>query len=115
MRASGTTSATVQDVTRSFTDGVRAYDLGNWKASTQYMQDAIRMQSSVKQLPKEARLSGTRFVPFAPYSYLAVALFEMKADCGPVLAALTQAENEPIPPDIRSKLQAARKQCASAP
>ena len=46
----GGSSATAQDVTRAFTDGVRAYDLGNFKASAQYMQDAIRMQSGVKQL-----------------------------------------------------------------
>ncbi len=108
-------SATAQDVTRAFTDGVRAYDLGNFKASAQYMQDAIRMQASVKQPPKEVRMSGTRFVPYAPQSYLAAALFDMKSDCAAVLAALKQAENEPVPPDIRAKLQAARKQCGSAP
>ena len=56
--SSGASSATAQDLTRAFTDGVRAYDLGNWKASTQYMQEAIRMQSGVKQPPKEARISG---------------------------------------------------------
>ena len=111
---SGASSATVQDVTRAFTDGVRAYDLGNFKASAQYMQDAIRMQSGVKQLPKEVRMSGTRFVPYAPQSYLGAALFDMKSDCAAVLAALKQAESEPVPPDIRAKLQAARKQCAAA-
>ena len=60
-------------------------------------------------------MAGTRFVPYAPQSYLAVALFDMKSDCAAVLAALKQAENEPVPPDIRAKLQAARKQCAAAP
>lgn len=106
-------SATVQDVTRAFTDGVRAYDLGNFKGSAQYMQEAIRMQSSVRP-PKEVKISGTRFVPYAPQSYLGAALFDMKSDCGAVLAALRQAGNEPVPSDIRGKLQAARKQCGAA-
>ena len=112
--ASSVSNATTQDLTRAFTDGVRAYDLGNFKASAQYMQDAIRMQSSVKQPPKDVRMSGTRFVPYAPQSYLGAALFDSKSDCAAVLAALNQAENEPVPPDIRGKLQTARKQCASA-
>lgn len=110
--ATGTATATTQEVTRAFTDGVRAYDLGNYKASAQYMQDAIRMQSGVKQLPKDVRMSGTRFVPYAPQSYLGAALFDSKSDCTTVLAALKEAENEPVPPDIRGKLQTARKQCA---
>ena len=110
--SSGSSTATVQDVTRAFTEGVRAYDLGNFKASAQYMQDAIRMQPGVKQLPKDVRMSGTRFVPYAPQSYLGAALFDSKSDCAAVLAALKEAENEPVPPDIRGKLQAARKQCA---
>jgi len=110
--ASGTATATAQEVTRAFTDGVRAYDLGNFKASAQYMQDAIRMQSGVKQLPKDVRMSGTRFVPYAPQSYLGAALFDSKTDCAAVLAALKEAESEPVPPDIRGKLQTARKQCA---
>jgi hypothetical protein len=118
LRNAGTTTtssgATVQEVTRAFSDGVRAYDLGNWKASAQYMQDAIRMQSGVKQPPKEVRMAGTRFVPYAPQSYLGAALFEMKTDCAAVLSALKQAQAEPVPSDIRTKLQAARKQCAAA-
>jgi hypothetical protein len=101
----------VQDLTRAFTEGVRAYDLRNWQASVQSMQDAIRMQGSVRQPPKEVRISGTRFVPFAPQSYLAVSLLESKADCSAVASALTQAANEPVPPDLRAKLQAARTQC----
>ena len=112
--STGSSNATAQDVVRAYTDGVRAYDLGNLKASAQYMQDAIRMQSSVKQTPKEVRISGTRFVPYAPQSYLGATLFDMKSDCGAVLAALKQAEYEPVPSDIRGKLQAARKQCSAA-
>jgi hypothetical protein len=60
-------------------------------------------------------MSGTRFVPYAPQSYLGAALFELKSDCTAVLAALKQAESEPVPPDARSKLQAARQQCATTP
>ena len=91
----GTTApvtATAQDVTRAFTEGVRAYDLRNWKASAQNMQEVIRIQPVVKDLPKEYRMSGVRFVPHAPHSYLAVALFQMKAECDSVLAELKQAE-----------------------
>jgi hypothetical protein len=75
------------------------------------------MQSQTPDPPKEVRMSGTRFVPYAPQSYLAAALFDLKSDCAVVLAVLKEAENEnePVPPDIRGKLQAARKQCAAAP
>jgi len=104
-------NATVQDLTKAFTDGVRAYDLRNWQGAVQSMQDAIRMQGSVRQPPKDVRLSGTRFVPYAPQSYLAASLLEAKADCPAVVAALNQAANEPVPPDLRAKLQAARTQC----
>ena len=114
--AGGTTTtitATAQDVTRAFTEGVRAYDLRNWKAAAQNMQEVIRIQPAVKDLPKEYRLSGVRFVPHAPHSYLAVALFQMKADCASVLDELTQAGAEPAVPDLRTGLQAARMQCAA--
>ena len=103
-------NASVQNLTKAFSDGVRAYDLRNWQGAVQSMQDAIRMQGSV-QAPKEVRMAGTRFVPFAPQSYLAVSLLETKADCSAVAAALNQAANEPVPPDLRAKLQAARTQC----
>lgn len=102
----------MQDLTKAFSDGVRAYDLRNWQGAVQSMQDAIRMQGSVRQAPKEVRMAGTRFVPFAPQSYFAVSLLETKADCSTVAAALNQAANEPVPPDLRAKLQAARTQCA---
>ena len=103
-------NASVQNLTKAFSDGVRAYDLRNWQGAVQSMQDAIRMQGSV-QAPKEVRMAGTRFVPFAPQSYLAASLLETKADCSAVAAALNQAANEPVPPDLRAKLQAARAQC----
>jgi DNA repair exonuclease SbcCD ATPase subunit len=107
------TAATAQDVTRAFTEGVRAYDLRNWKASAQNMQEVIRLQPAVKDLPREYRLSGVRFVPHAPHSYLAAALLQLKADCASVLAELKQAESEPVPDELRTALQAARKQCGA--
>jgi hypothetical protein len=106
-------TATAQDVTRAFTEGVRAYDLRNWKASAQSMQEVIRIQSAVKDLPREYRMSGVRFVPHAPHAYLAVALHQMKTDCASVLAELKQAESEPVPDELRAALQAARKQCGA--
>ena len=45
--------------------------------------------------------------------YLAVALLETQADCSNVLAALKQAEAEPVPSDLRGRLQAARTQCGA--
>jgi hypothetical protein len=57
------------------------------------------------------RLSGTRFVPLAPQSYLAVALFDSKADCKEVAEALRGSSSESAPPEIRGRLDAARKAC----
>jgi hypothetical protein len=105
---------TAADVTRAFTEGVRAYDLGNWKGSAQYMQDAVRLQSGVKELPREVRMSGTRFVPYAPYSYLAVALLQLNAECSSITSALAQAAREEVPPDLKGRLQAAQTRCGSS-
>jgi hypothetical protein len=79
-----------------------------------YLQDAIEGQSKSKPPPKEVRMSGTRFVPFAPNSYLVVALFDMKADCSVIARPMRQSLSEPSAAEIESKLQAARKQCAAA-
>ena len=98
----------------SFESGVRAYDLRNYVQSIRFLQDAVERQSKSKSAPKEVRMSGTRFVPYAPNSYLAATLFDMKSDCSVVMPLLKAAQNEPVPADIRSKLQDARKQCGLA-
>ena len=108
--ATGASTATTPDIEKAFTDGVRAYDLGNWKMAAQYMRDAIRMQSGA-QPPKEIRPSGTRRVPYAPQSYLGAALYEMKADCATVAPVLNSAQAEPRASDVQGRLDAARKQC----
>jgi energy-coupling factor transporter ATP-binding protein EcfA2 len=64
-----------------FEGGVRAYDLRQYVSSVRFLQDAIDGQAKAKALPKEVRMSGTRFVPYAPNSYLTVVLFDMKAEC----------------------------------
>jgi hypothetical protein len=97
-----------------FENGVRAYDLRNYVLSIRYLQDAVDRQSGLKTLPKEVRMSGTRFVPYAPNSYLAVTLLDLKADCSAMARPLRQSLGEPVAADIESKLQAARRQCASA-
>jgi len=106
----GRGTSTTADIEKAYTDGVRAYDLGNWKVAAQSMRDAIRMQSSA-QPPNEIRPSGTRRVPYAPQSYLGAALYEMKADCATVAPVLNSADAEPKAPDVQGRLQAARKQC----
>jgi len=95
-----------------FESGVRAYDLGNHVASIRYLQEAVERLPRSKSVPKEVRMSGNRFVPFAPNSYLAVTLFDMKADCSAMQSPLRQSQNEPAAPEIRGKLQSARTQCS---
>jgi predicted nucleic acid-binding Zn-ribbon protein len=99
---------------RIFVEGVRAYDLGDWKAAAASMQFISNNQLFDAVAPKEVRMSGTRFVPYAPESYLAAALFEMEPGCsGILLSALLRAEKEPVPPDLRTKLPTARKRCSA--
>lgn len=104
-------NASVQDVTKAYTDGVRAYDLRNWSAAAAAMQNVVKMQAGVSQRPKEVRMSGTRFVPWAPYSYLAAALGQLKTDCSQISPALSQAAGESAPTELRGGLQTARTQC----
>ena len=94
-----------------FESGVRAYDLGNYVASIRYLQEAVERLPRSKSVPKDVRMSGNRFVPFAPNSYLAVTLFDMKTDCSAMRSSLRQSQNEPAAPEIRGKLQSARTQC----
>jgi hypothetical protein len=100
-------------LSKIFIDGVDAYEMRNWPASARQMRDAIRLQVTGAQAPKEVRMSSTRFVPYTPLSYLAAAQIEMKADCRTVLDTLGQADDkgEDAPRDIRSKLIAAAKRC----
>ena len=100
------------DYKEAFRQGVRAYDLKNWKGSAQFMRDAIRFQESVKQPDKDVSIYGERRENYAPQSYLGAALFEMKEECPTVLATLKQAETENPPNAVKSKLQTARGQCA---
>jgi hypothetical protein len=103
--------ASAQEVTKAFSDGVRAYELGEWQSAVQSLNNAIRLQAGLKEPIKEVRMSGTRFVPYAPQSYLTAALVELKSDCAVVQAALKQTEGEPPAPDVKSRLQAARARC----
>lgn len=99
------------DYREAFRQGVRAYDLKDWKASAQYMRDAISSQD--KEPVKQLRIYGMRMENYAPQSYLGASLIELK-DCAGVLAALRQADAENPPGPVKSKLQAARGQCSAA-
>lgn len=106
-------TASVQDVIKAFSDGVRSYERRDWAASATSMQNAIALQPGLDRVPAEVRVSGMWFMPYAPQSYLAAALEEMKADCGRVAAALARARAEKTPSDLRRTLQAARTRCPS--
>jgi hypothetical protein len=97
-----------------FSQGVRAYDLGNWDTAAAHMQTLIETKSAAAP-PKEVRMSGTRFVPYAPHWYQAMAWFQDKSPCALVQAGLLLADAaaEPVPTELQSTLQAARKQCGA--
>ena len=98
----------------SFESGVRNYDLRQYLPSLRFLQEAIDRQSRDKSAIKEVRLSGTRFVPFAPHSYIAAVLFDMKADCSVMANPLSRSLKEPEAREIGGKLETARKQCGAA-
>ncbi len=95
-----------------FESGVRAYNLGNHVSAVRYFQEAVERQPRSKSVPKEVRMSANRFVPFAPNSYLAVTLFDMKSDCSALQTPLRQSQSEPAAPEISGKLKSAQTQCA---
>jgi hypothetical protein len=107
---------TAQELTKAFTDGVRAFELKNYRAASSSLQLAAEQERdmrarSTQTPPSQVRLSGTRFVPFSPYSYLAATLYELKDDCPGIGSALDAASREPVPAEIKRQLDAARKAC----
>jgi hypothetical protein len=107
---SSSAGASQQQLTKLFSDGVRAFDLKNYSGAIGSLEGAIKLRGTAAA-PKEVRMSGTRFVPFSPSSYLVAALVEAKADCPAIRAALSAAAGEVVPTDVRGQLDAARKQC----
>ena len=105
--------ASAQELAKAYTDGVKAYELRDWRASAQSMLGAIALQGSVTQVPKEVRTDGTQFVPYTPWSYVAALMFELK-DCAAVRSALLAAQRagEPAAPRIGGRLAEARTQCS---
>jgi formylglycine-generating enzyme required for sulfatase activity len=101
------------DVATTFAEGVRAYELKDFRRAWQTVQTVIRATSSTGPPPTEVRLSGSRFVPFAPYSYYAAALYASKAPCDDVDGALAQAaqRGETTPVDLVEPLKRARSSC----
>jgi len=113
--AAVTPPPSAQELTKAYVDGVRSFELKDFKAATVSLAVALTFHlartSAGQAAPKEVRLSGTRFVPFTPYSYLAVAALETKQSCDVVAPFVTGAANEATPADLRSRLADARKAC----
>ena len=106
------------ELERAYAEGVRFYELRDFKAASAAfqrvleMQDAIRLGSSRGQsIPKEVRMSGTRVVPYAPRSYLAVALYDAKEPCSRVAQALAVSFSETVRPEIKGRVEAADTAC----
>jgi energy-coupling factor transporter ATP-binding protein EcfA2 len=105
-------TVTAGDYRDAYRQGVKAYDLKDWKGSVQYMRDAIKFQSSTKDPVKRVPIYGLRMENYAPHSYLAAALFEGK-DCAGVMEALKSVDEESPSAPVKSKLQTARAQCSA--
>ena len=84
----------------------------DWKASQQYMLDAIRFQAAVKDVAKRVPIYGLRLENYAPQSYLAASYFETN-DCARAIEASAAADAESAPSGLKSKLQTGRAQCAA--
>ena len=109
-------ASTPQDVTQAFAEGVRAYELKNFTAAISSLRRTLAIEEVLTQeqklrLPKDVRLSGTRFVPYVPASYLAAALHENKSDCLAIRLALRDATVEAVPSNLTGRLDAARRAC----
>ncbi len=105
-----------QELTKIYTEGVRAYELRDFRTAAFSMERVVAMQGAMttqqqREIPKEVRLSGTRFVPYAPNAYLAVALHGAKEPCSPVAQALARSSGEPVPPEIKARVEAADRDC----
>jgi hypothetical protein len=105
----------LRDVTTAFTEGVRNFELKDFKAASVSLRSALEFQqertAAGEESPKETRLSGTRFVPYTPFSYLAVAAFEAKESCSAITPMLLRASNEQPPAALKSRVDAVRKAC----
>jgi hypothetical protein len=118
-KSSASTGATVAtgDPSRVFADGVRAYDLKDWAGAVRSMTtavvatDASLRPKGASAPPKEVRMSGTRFVPFSPLSYMAAAMFQSKQPCSLVAVVLGGARTETTPIDVRNTLAQATAEC----
>ena len=110
--AGAAATAAAGDYREAFRQGVKAYDLKDWKASQQYMADAIRFQAAVKDVAKRVPIYGLRLENYAPQSYLAALYFET-SDCAKAIEASAAADTESPPSAVRSRLQAGRAQCAA--
>jgi hypothetical protein len=104
----------LQDLTKAYTDGVRAFELDP-KNALSALRRAVELHegyvNSRGEYPlQQARMAGTRFVPYAPNAYLAAALFETKADCQEIKLVLRDASIENAPA-LKGRLDAARQAC----
>ena len=94
----------------AFRDGVQGADRGEWATTARLMQDAIRFQPGSQEVVSQVRVYGVRFEPYSPYSFLALALLELK-DCGNAGSALKQSEREVKSKSIENRLRDRRRRC----
>jgi hypothetical protein len=114
--AAAATVPSLQELTKYYTDGVRMFELKDYMRASDFFTMAIGHHLLMKEtpnqrLPEQVRLSGTRFVPYAPFSYSVAARFEAKQDCQSFREFLAQTASESAPPDVRRRVDAARKAC----
>jgi hypothetical protein len=110
------TVPSLQELTKYYTDGVRTFELKDYTRASDLFTMTIGhhlliRETTNQRLPEQVRLSGTRFVPYAPFSYLVAAMFEGKRDCESFREFLTQTGLESAPLDVRRRVEAARKAC----
>ena len=108
--ASGTAIVATGNYIEAFRDGVQGADRGEWATTARLMQDAIRFQPGSQEVVSQVRVYGVRFEPYSPYSFLALALLELK-DCGNAGSALKQSEREVKSKSIENRLRDRRRRC----
>jgi hypothetical protein len=108
--ASGAAIVATGNYIEAFRDGVQGADRGEWATTARLMQDAIRFQPGSQEVVSQVRVYGVRFEPYSPYSFLALALLELK-DCGNAGSALKQSEREVKSKSIENRLRDRRRRC----
>ncbi len=104
-------SPAAADYKESYEAGIEAVRSKKWSEVVRLMQEAIAEQS---QAGERIKVYGMRFVPYTPYYYLGLALYE-QGDCeGAVDAWETSERQSAISGSRAKKLNEQRDECAQA-